>query len=55
MFEDIEQIRSRLKSKPLPESELPPKRRIDVRGAESAQGIASQISLHRANRYGECG
>ena len=37
--------RSALKSKPLPEFELPARRQIDLRRAESAQGISSQISF----------
>src|SRR5580692_10799239 len=51
VVEDIEKIRSRLKSKPLPDSELPPQRQIDVRGVKSPQGISSQISLHGGTRY----
>jgi hypothetical protein len=51
VVEDVEKIRSRLKSKPLPEFELPPQRQIDLRSAESAQGISSQISLHRPGGY----
>ena len=54
VVEDVEKIRSRLKRKPLPEFELPPQRQIDLRGAESAQGITSQISLHRPGGYREC-
>jgi hypothetical protein len=50
VVEDVEKIRSRLKSKPLPESELPPQRPIDLRRAESAQGVSSQISLPPALR-----
>jgi hypothetical protein len=50
VVEDVEKIRSRLKSKPLPESELPPQRQIDLRRAESAQGVSSQISLPPALR-----
>ena len=50
----LKKIRSRLKSKPLPEFELPPQRQIDLRSAESAQGISSQISLHRPGGYREC-
>ena len=49
VVEDVEKIRSRLKRKPLPEFELPPQRQIDLRRAESAQGISSQISLHPPN------
>jgi len=37
--------RSALKRKPLPEFELPARRQIDLRRAESAQGISSQISF----------
>ena len=47
MVEDVEKIRSRLERKPLPESELPAQRQIDLGSAESAQGISSQIPLHR--------
>src|SRR5271165_6385033 len=45
VVEDVEKIRPRLEGKPLAEFELPPQRQIDLRGAESAQGISSQISL----------
>ena len=48
VVEDVEKIRARLKRKPLPEFELPPQRQIDLRRAESGQGIASQISLDRS-------
>ena len=48
VVEDVEKIRARLKSKPLAEFELPAQRQIDIRCVESAQGISSQISLHRA-------
>ena len=54
MVEDVEKIRSRLKGKALPEFELPPQRQIDLRGAESAQGISSQGSLSRRGGYAEC-
>jgi hypothetical protein len=54
MVEDVEKIRSRLKSKPLPDFELPPQRQIDIRRAESAQGISSQGSVPRRGGYGEC-
>ena len=37
---------ARFMRKPLPEFELPSQRYIDLRSAESAQGISSQISLH---------
>jgi hypothetical protein len=47
VVEDVEKIRSRLKSKPLVELELPAQRQIDLGSAESAQGISSQLSLHR--------
>jgi hypothetical protein len=55
VVEDVEKIRSLLKSKSLPEFELPPQRQIDLRSAESVQGISSQISLHRSGGYRECG
>jgi hypothetical protein len=55
VVEDVEEIRSHLKRKPLPEFELSPQRQIDLRGAESAQSVASQISLHRRAGYRECG
>src|SRR5205085_10523242 len=54
VVEDVEKIRSRLKSKPLPEFELSPQRQIDLRRAESAQGVASQGSLARCRGYREC-
>ena len=54
VVEDVEKIRSRLKREPLPEFELPPQRQIDLRRAESAQGISSQISLHRSGGCREC-
>jgi hypothetical protein len=54
VVEDVEKIRSRLKGKPLVESELPPERQIDLRHAESAQGISSQMSLHRPGGNREC-
>jgi len=44
VVEDVEKIRSRLKSKPLPEFELPAQRQIDLGSAESAQGISSQTN-----------
>jgi hypothetical protein len=47
VVEDVEKVRSRLKSKPLPDFELPPQCQIDLGSAEPAQGISSQISLHR--------
>jgi hypothetical protein len=50
VVEDVEQIRSRLKRKPLLKFELPPQRQIDLRGAESAQGISSQIPLQARTR-----
>ena len=53
MVEDVEKIRPRLKGKSLPEFELPPQRQIDIRSAESAQGISTEISLDRPGRYRE--
>ena len=50
----ISNIRSRLKRKPFPEFELSPQRQIDLRRAESAQGVASQGSLPRRGGYDEC-
>src|SRR5580692_4173525 len=54
VVEDVEQIRSCLKRKPLAQFELPTHRIIDLRSVESAQGVASQISLHRPERCREC-
>ena len=54
VVEDVEKIRSCLKSKPLVDFELPPQRLIDIRSAESAQGISSQISLHCPGGYRDC-
>jgi len=45
VVEDVEQIRSRLKCKTLVEFELPPQRQVNLRSAESTQGISSEISL----------
>jgi hypothetical protein len=50
----LKNIRSRLKRKPLRESDLPPQRQIDLPSAESAQDIASPISLPRRGRHDEC-
>src|SRR5437899_8947139 len=54
MVEDVEKIRSRLERKALPDFELPAQRQIDLRRAESAQGVASQGSLPRRGGYDEC-
>ncbi len=53
MVEDVEEIPSRLKRKPLGESELPAQRQIDLRSAEAAQGISSQVSLQSRGGYDE--
>ena len=45
MVEDVEEIRARLKRKPLVEFEQPPQREIDIRSAESAHGVPSQNSF----------
>src|SRR5271165_2532179 len=47
VVEDVEHIRARLKREALAEGEPPLQREIDLRSAESAQGISSQISLPR--------
>jgi hypothetical protein len=54
MVEGVEKIRSRLKSTSLVELELPPQRQIDLRRAESAQGIPCQTSLQRPSGYRCC-
>ena len=54
MVEDVEKVRSRLERKALPDFELPAQRQIDLRRAESAQGVASQGSLPRRRGYAEC-
>jgi hypothetical protein len=55
MLEDVEKIHSRLTLKPLPEFELPAQGHINLRNAESAQDIASEVSMHRRAGYDECG
>jgi len=45
VVKDVEEITSRMERNPLCKSELPAQRQIDLRSAESAQGISSQISL----------
>jgi hypothetical protein len=45
VLEEGEKMRSRLKSKPLPELELPSQRQIDLGSVESAKGTSSQISV----------
>src|SRR5271157_5913896 len=47
VVEDVEHVRAGLQRKPLAEGEPPLQRQIDLRGAESAQGISSQIPLPR--------
>ena len=47
MVEDVEKIRPRLKGKSLPEFELPPQRQIDIRSAESPQGISTEIGSRK--------
>jgi hypothetical protein len=54
VLEEVEKIRSRLKSKPLPELELPSQRQIDLGSVESAKGTSSQISVDRPGLYREC-
>lgn len=50
----FEEVRPRLKPKPLPEFELPPQRQIDVGSAEFAQGVSSGIPFDRDGRCDEC-
>jgi hypothetical protein len=47
VVEDVEKIRSSLEGNQLVEFGRPPPGQVDIRGAESAQGISSQISLRR--------
>ena len=44
---------SRLKRKPVEDIELPAQRQIELRRAESAQGVVSQVSLARGGNA-EC-
>jgi len=44
VVEDVEEIPSGLKRKPLCQFELPPERQIDLCSAESAQGISTQTN-----------
>ena len=54
VIENVEEIASRLKRNPFCEVELAAQRDIPLRGAESAQGIASKIALSRGwHRHGE--
>src|SRR5262249_23301160 len=54
VIQDVEEIASRLKRKPLGQAELSAQRDVPLRGAESAQSIASQIALYGGrHRRGE--
>jgi len=48
MIQDIEEIASRLKRKPLGKAELSAHRQVPLGRAEAAQSIASQIALSRS-------
>ena len=43
MVEDVEEIRARLKRKPLCEPELSPQSQMDMRRAESAQRVSARF------------
>lgn len=47
VVEDVEEISSSLEREPIEKVELPTKRQVELRSAESAQGVASQVALHR--------